>query len=275
MLVDRRRREILRILQKEGYVEVTDLAEVFAVSLATVRRDLLTLENEGLLVRTHGGAVSNSASTAWEPSWDSKRTKMLEAKRLIGREAASLIQPGETIILDAGSTTWHVADHLKPESRLTVISNDLQILLRLASLTPGCTVVSTGGVVRESIYVLYGSEAERFIKSLKVNWAFLGANGLDLERGLTNSNLVTVSLRKAMIQASKRVVVLADHTKFNQVALAQVCELSEIDMIITDTGLDEDTARRFRDAGVEIRQVALAESQLEHPAPDGRAGDTV
>lgn len=259
MIADQRRRQILNILQTDGYVEVTGLAEMLEVSLATVRRDLLTLENDGLLVRTHGGAIPISASTAWEPSWDDKRTKMLEAKRLIGRAAASLIQPGETVILDAGSTTWQIADHLKREDGLTVISNDLHILLRLAALTPGCIVVSTGGLVRESLYALYGSEAERFIETLKVNWTFLGANGLDLQCGLTNSNLVTVSLRQAMIRAGKRVVVVADHTKFNQIALAQVCTLNEIDMIITDSGLDDETADRFQDAGVEVRRVSLSE----------------
>jgi DeoR/GlpR family transcriptional regulator of sugar metabolism len=180
---------------------------------------------------------------------------MLEAKRLIGREAASLIKPGETVILDAGSTTWQIADNLRAEDDLTLISNDLQILLRLAALTPGCTVVSTGGLVRESVNALYGSEAERSVESLTVNWTFLGANGLHLERGITNSNLVTVSLRQAMIRAGKQVVVVADHTKFNQVALAHVCDLSEIDMIITDCGLDDQTASQFRDAGVEIRRV--------------------
>lgn len=270
MFADQRRKAILDHLKRAGYVEVNALADALAVSLATVRRDLLGLENEGLLIRTHGGAVPASASTAWEPSWDSKRTKMLEAKRLIGREAAALIQPGETVILDAGSTTWQIADHLKAEDNLTVISNDLQILLRLTALTPGCTVVSTGGLVRESIYALYGSEAEHSIKGLKVNWTFLGANGLDLERGLTNSNLVTVSLRQAMIRAGQRVVVVADHTKFNQVALAQVCELSEIDLIITDSGLDEETARRFSDAGVEVRRVPLPGNPLPDSSSDGR-----
>jgi DeoR/GlpR family transcriptional regulator of sugar metabolism len=257
MLADQRRRVILHAIQTTGYVEVTDLAEQFKVSMATVRRDLLTLENSGLLVRTHGGAIPISASTAWEPSWDSKRTKMLQAKRLIGREAASLIKPGETIILDAGSTTWQIADNLRPEDNLTIVTNDLQILLRLAALAPGCTVVSTGGLIRESLYALYGSEAERFVESLAVNWTFLGANGLHLERGITNSNLVTVSLRQAMIRAARQVVVVADHTKFNQVALAHVCDLSEIDMVITDSGLDDETVAQFRDAGVEVRQVTL------------------
>jgi len=255
MLADQRRRVILHTIQTQGYVEVTSLAETFHVSVATVRRDLLLLENEGLLVRTFGGAIPVSASTAWEPSWDYKRTKMLEAKRLIGREAASLIKPGETVILDAGSTTWQIADNLRAEDDLTIVSNDLQILLRLAALTPGCTVISTGGLVRESVYALYGSEAEKFVESLTVNWTFLGTNGLDLERGITNSNLVTVSLRQAMIRAGKRVVVVADHTKFNQVALAHVCDLGEIDMIITDCGLDDRTADQFRDADVEIRRV--------------------
>jgi DeoR/GlpR family transcriptional regulator of sugar metabolism len=255
MLADQRRRVILHTIQTEGYVEVTDLAEKFNVSMATVRRDLLALEDNGLLTRTHGGAIPISASTAWEPSWDSKRTTMLATKRLIGREAASLIKPGETIILDAGSTTWQIADNLKSEDNLTIVSNDLQILLRLSTLTPGCTVVSTGGLIRESLYALYGSEAERFVESLTVNWTFLGVNGLHLERGLTNSNLVTVSLRQAMIRAGKRVVVVADHTKFNQIALAHVCDLSEIDMIITDSGLDDETADQFRDAGVNVRKV--------------------
>lgn len=257
MIIDQRRKVLLDQLRRDGYVQVAALVEQFGVSEATIRRDLIALESEGLLLRTRGGAVPVSVSTAREPPWAFRRTQMLDAKRAIGRAAAALVQPGDTLILDAGSTTWQVADHLKAKDELTIVSNDLQILVRLAALTPACTVSSTGGMVRSSIYTLYGAQTERFLSALKVNYTFLGIDGIDLEHGLTSTNFVTIAVKQAMIRAGKRVVVVADHTKFNRVTLARVTGLGEVDLIITDAGLDERTARAYLEAGVEVQRVPL------------------
>jgi DeoR/GlpR family transcriptional regulator of sugar metabolism len=257
MIIDQRRKEVLSQLLRDGYVRAVALAACFDVSVATIRRDLLALEDEGLLLRTRGGAVPVSTSTAREPPWSFRRTQMLEAKRLIGSAAAALVKPRDTLILDAGSTTWQIADHLRPADELTIVSNDLQILVRLSALAPACTVSSTGGLVRSPIYTLYGPETERYLSALKVNWTFLGIDGIDLEYGLTSTNFLTISVKQAMIRAGKRVVVVADHTKFNQIVLAQVCGLDKIDFIITDSGLDEETANLFLETGVEVRRVPL------------------
>jgi DeoR/GlpR family transcriptional regulator of sugar metabolism len=265
MLKNQRHEEILEVLKRKGYVSLADLVAELGASAATVRRDLAYLEEHNLLLRTHGGAVTASRSTSLEPSLRVKRGRMTEAKHAIGRAAAVLVAPDETVLLDAGSTTWEVANCLPRQFNLNVVSNDLQILLLLADV-PTFNTVDTGGVVRKSVYSLTGHPAEDFIRSLRVNWTFLGADAIDPVFGITNANMDEVPIKQAMIHAAVKVVVVADHTKFGRTAFARVGDLRDVHMVITDSGLSPELAAAVREAGVELRLVPVGEP------PDGPAG---
>jgi DeoR/GlpR family transcriptional regulator of sugar metabolism len=252
-------------LQKKGYVGLAELVDELGASSATVRRDLAYLEEHNLLVRTHGGAMTASRSTSLEPSLKVKRGRMPEAKRAIGQAAAALVSPGETILLDAGSTTWEVANCLPRQFHLEIVSNDLEILKLLADI-PSFEVVDTGGVVRRSVYSLMGHVTENFIRSLRVNWTFLGADAIDPQYGITNVNLEEVPIKQAMIRAAMKAVIVADHTKFGCAAFASVGSLRDVHMVITDSGLSPELANAVREAGVELQLVSVG------PPSDGHVG---
>lgn len=261
--VQERQQAILSLLRSNGYQSIGDLAQHLDVSIATTRRDLTVLENSGLAVRTHGGALSLShRSTSHEPTLDDKQRKMVDEKRSIAELAASLVSPGETVLLDSGSTTWHVAQYLKEIRPLSVVSNDLRILWDLAN-TPGHTLIGTSGVVRSNVFSLLGPQTVEFLSGLNVNWTFLGADALDLGRGITNVNLEEAVVKRSMIRAARRVVVVADHTKFGRTAFAEVCDLHDVEMVVTDRGLSPEVFEEMRNAGVDVR---MPDTGLREPA---------
>ena len=231
------------------------LAQEFSCSVSTVRRDLAELAASGLLYRTHGGALALAGySTRHEPTLLEKQRLLVEEKRRIGQAAAGLVHPGETVILDSGSTTWQVGQALKARTPLTVVTNDVKILWDLAS-TPKLTLISTGGFLRPNVYTLLGSETVRFLESLTVNWTFLGADAVDPQAGITNVNLEEVAVKQAMIRAGRRTVLVTDHTKFGKTVFARVCELTRLDRIVTDAGLPSTLAQELRAAGISLQLV--------------------
>jgi DeoR family transcriptional regulator of aga operon len=253
-----RLRHLLSVLKGNGYASVRSLAAELGVSVATVRRDLATLARSGSVARTHGGALSLSdRSTAYEPTMEQKRGRLRAEKEAIGLLAASLVHPGETLILDAGSTTWHLARQLRGMGPLTIVSNDLTILETLSEAQQ-ITVLDPGGTVRPHVFTLLGTQTLRILEGLQVNWTFLGADAIDLEMGITNVNIEEVAVKQAMLRAGLRVGVLADHTKFGVRVLAQVCPLSRVQLIITDPGIPEQMAGRIRDLGVDLRIAEVA-----------------
>jgi len=250
--VRRRQETILSLLRRGGYQSIHSLTETLDVSIATMRRDLTDLEEEGLVVRTHGGVFPLSdRSTSHEPTLDDKRRKMVAEKLAIGALAAKLVSPGETVIIDSGSTTWHVADQLKAIHPLTVASNDLRILWDLAN-TPGLTLIATSGVVRSHVFALLGAQTIEFLDGLNVNWTFLGADAIDPDRGITNVNIEEAAVKRAMIRAARKTAVVADHTKFGATTFSVVCDLNEVDFVLTDNGLGREMSDRVRETGVQL-----------------------
>jgi len=253
-----RLRQLVSILKGNGYSSVRSLAAELAVSVATVRRDLAALAAQGSIARTHGGALSMSdRSTAFEPSMEQKWSRQRAEKEAIGRLAASLVHSGETVLLDAGSTTWHLARQLRGRGPLTVISNDLTILQTLSEAQQ-ITVLDPGGTVRPLVFTLLGTQTLSVLEGLQVNWTFLGADAIDLEMGITNVNIEEVTIKQAMLRAGLRVAVLADHTKFGQRVLARVCPLASVHLIITDPGVPGPMVDAIRDLGVEVRIADLS-----------------
>jgi DeoR/GlpR family transcriptional regulator of sugar metabolism len=247
MLPEERRRQVIDYLTSNGSVNVPDLCSTLGVSPATVRRDLRTLETRGLLQRTHGGAVVPHASTAYEPLLVDKRERCIAEKQAIASCAAELVQDGEVIILDSGSTTLHLALRLKAKRGLTIITTDLKIALELADV-PGFEVIVTGGKVRPHLYSLVGPFSNGPLHQLHANHAFVGADALDLRAGLTNANLEEAETKRLLIASANHRVLIADHTKFGRISLAKVADLAEFDVTISDTNLHEDLAASYREA---------------------------
>ena len=251
MLAEERRKRVLEWLQQEGRLQVAEVARRLAVSPMTVRRDLERLEAEGLLVRTHGGALPVGATATQELPYASKRAREVEAKRKIGRLAASLIQPGETVILDAGSTTLEIARHLPRRIPLKVVTNDLLIAQELAD-REGIDVYVTGGLVRRGVYSLQGAETEAYLRSTHVDRAFLGADGVDPAHGLYTTNRQKVPVKRAMLAAADRTYVVADRTKLGRRAFARFAGLDEVGALICDEGADAALLAQLEEAGLQV-----------------------
>ena len=254
MLAEERQAVALQKLKDAGYLEVVDLARSLAVCPATIRRDLEYLQQEGQVQRVRGGAVPAVQSTSLEPSYRVKLRRRMEQKLRIAAAAAQMVQDGETVILDAGSTTYQLAVLLLRRRNLTVVTNDLHIAARLAS-NPGITLICTGGTARTNVYALLGHETAAFLGTLHVNWTFLGADALHPDGTIANVNLDEVAIKQAMLQAGQHRVVVADSSKFEVTALARVCTLQEVDLLITDTGISEELLKTLREMDVAVMVV--------------------
>lgn len=244
MLPEERRRRILRQVHESGSMNVASLSSTFRVSPATIRRDLHVLEEQGNLQRTHGGAVPPSFGTSYEPIYRDKMRRNSAEKEAIARHAFSLVRDGDVVILDSGSTTLTLAMQLKSKRNVTVITGDLQIALSLAD-SPNIEVIITGGKVRTNLFSIVGPTVEATLADLNANIAFLGADGISVQAGVTNANLEEAAIKRCMLRAGQQKVLLADHTKFGRIHLAKVCGLEVFDDVITDVGLPEDVLDHY------------------------------
>ncbi len=252
-----RRGAIQAFLAEHGEVGFANLATHFDVSEMTIRRDLETLESQGLVRRVRGGAIS-TVSRGYEPPFAMRAAEAQAAKRQIARAAAEQIDYGETAIIDVGSTTLELARCLRGRGGLTIITPSVQAALELAN-EPNMRVILTGGIVRAGELSLIGDFAERTFAELNCDVLFLGVGGIHAEKGLTEYNLDDSRVKRAALQAAARCVVLADASKFDRVCLATIASLGEIDVLITDADQDRRVVGAARDAGVEVISVAEEE----------------
>lgn len=238
MLRTQRQAQILQQLQRDGFVEIAALGRLLAVDRSTVRRDLDELEGEKLLRRTRGGAISTSTKTGFvNVPYLAKRSENLAEKRAIGQLAASLVKSGETVILDAGSTTFQVAVALQQRRDISVVTNDLRIAIYLAD-SPRVQLLVTGGIVMEAQYTLVGPNAVSGLGQLHADRLFLGADAVHPDFGATNTSLVEIDVKRAMISAAHEVVLVAGSSKFGQRSLVPICSLEEVDLVVTDDQVD-------------------------------------
>ncbi|WP_280236965.1 DeoR/GlpR family DNA-binding transcription regulator [Nocardia cyriacigeorgica] len=245
MLASTRRREILSRLFAEGYVAAKHLAIDLGVDISTIRRDLDALERVGQIQRTHGGARPLPGATAELP-YATKQGENIAEKSAIAALAAGRVRDGDTVVLDSGSTTYEVALALREHQGLTIITNDLRIAKYLAGLGSFRLLV-TGGELLGSVFTLVGERAVAFLRDYTADWAFLGADAVDAEAGITNTNTLEPAVKRTMLAIARTTVVVADHAKFGHRALAKVAALTEVDQIITDAGLGDDLAEPFGD----------------------------
>ncbi|MBV2155149.1 DeoR/GlpR family DNA-binding transcription regulator [Kitasatospora sp. SUK 42] len=243
-LAGQRRVLILEQVRARGGVRVTELVRDLGVSDMTIRRDLDALARRGLVQKVHGGAVRTDAPATGEPGFETKAGWELPAKEAIARAAAALVQPGAAVGLAGGTTPYAVARHLHAVEGLTVVTNSLRIAELLEQPhedgTPATTTVIRTGGVRTPSDTLVGPVADQALRSLHVNVLILGCHGLSDATGLTTPNLAEAETNRTFIRSARRVVVVADHTKWGAVGLASFAQLDQVDVLVTDEELPEE-----------------------------------
>jgi len=242
---------ILELLARDGSVAVSVLAEELGVSEATVRRDLQALGDQRLLERSHGGAVAHGTAHELPVRY---RTGRSDEKRRIAQAAADLVTDGMAIGLTGGTTTTEVARMLGLRQGLTVVTNALNIAVELA-VRPDLKLIVAGGVARATSYELVGSLADATLRSVYVDIAFVGVDGVDAERGLTTQNEVEAATNRVLMDRAKRTVVVADATKLGRVAFAEIAGIDRAHQLITNDGGDAEQLERLRAAGLAITTV--------------------
>ena len=255
MFVEERKHRILTALHRTPAVRVSELSRTLRVSTASIRRDLSDLERAGLLKRTHGGAVTRHLA-AVEPSLAEKQDQYHREKAAIGALAAGFIEEGDTVLLDAGSTTRHIAHELRHRRGVIVVTNALNIAWELAS--SDLEVVLTGGQLRRGILSQVGPLAEHAIASLHVDKLFLAANGVDVQKGVTTPSLIEAQTKRSMLPRATRVILVADHTKFGRVTFSRICGLDQVHDVVTDDGLPQSIAHAVADAGPRLHLASAA-----------------
>ena len=255
MSAAQRRDDLLQLLEEAGSVSITELSQRFRVSEMTVRRDLDLLQDQGHVLRTHGGAVL-ALSAGIEPRYVAKQRVNAALKARIARYAAEqLVGDGQVLLLEGGTTVTTMAPHLAAHRDLTVVTNGLYTANALRELLPRATVMSTGGILRDLSYTFVGPSVAVFLKNLHADTLFVSATGLTLRHGFTDPNPMEVQVRHWMAESADRVVALLDSSKFGVVSATTVTGASEIDVLVTDAGAPRDVLDELRDQGVDVRVV--------------------
>lgn len=243
LLAEQRRALILDEVRRRGGVRVNELTRKLGVSDMTVRRDLDALARQGVVEKVHGGAVPVVEASTHEPGFEAKSGLELTAKEDIARAAAEMVAPGTAIALSGGTTTYALAHRLLDVPDLTVVTNSVRVAdvfhtaQRLSGQRQGAaTVVLTGGV-RTPSDSLVGPVADQAIAALHFDVLFLGVHGISVEAGLSTPNLAEAETNRRLVQSARRVVVVADHTKWGTVGLSSFAALEQVDTLVTDAGL--------------------------------------
>lgn len=253
MLIDERRQHVLGLIHRNGRVLVSELSETLGISRITIRKDLDHLESRGLLHRTHGGALAVQGNALLDPSLGEKEQKQAREKQCIAAAAAGLVEEGLCIVLDSGTTTTAIARELRRFSRLTVITNAVNIASELAGTD--FEVILTGGTLRKNSFSLVGPLAEDMLKEMHADILFLGVDGFDTKIGVSTANVLESRVNRAMVDAAQRVIAVCDSTKFNRRSLALIVPPTAIHTVITDKGLSDEDAEALTAAGIEVVRV--------------------
>lgn len=250
MYAEERRQTIVGIARNDGRVDVAELADRFSVTQETVRRDLTELEQRGVLRRVHGGAMPVERFRS-EPALSERAALMAGEKRQIARAALDHLPDGGTMLIDAGTTTGAFAGVLPHDREYTVITNSLTIALTLSTRT-NVQLLMLGGRLRSRTLANVDDWALQTLSSLSVDVGFIATNGMSVARGLSTPDVTEAAVKQALVRASRRVVVLADHTKLGQEHLVRFCDTPDIDVLVTDDGMAPTDVKGFEEAGVEV-----------------------
>ncbi|MBR7132130.1 MAG: DeoR/GlpR transcriptional regulator [Clostridia bacterium] len=250
MLAIERRNAILSKLSVEGKVVVSDLSREFSVTEETIRRDLEKLEQDGLARKTYGGAVKNENFNIDLPFHIRNQTNV-ESKRKIAALISDMIKDGDCIMLDSSTTALCVIKNILDRKKITLITNSIEILIELCN-KPDWMIISTGGVLKEGGLSLLGYQAERMVAGYNVDIAICSCKGLDREKGVTDSNERDSEIKKAFFASAKRKVLAVDSSKFDKTSFVKVCDINEVDVIVTDNAPDTRWQERITRDGIEL-----------------------
>ncbi|MDO4521548.1 MAG: DeoR/GlpR family DNA-binding transcription regulator [Eubacteriales bacterium] len=248
MLAVERRNLILEKLHEEKRVVVSNLSKLYAVSEETIRRDLDKLEQEGLVIKSYGGAIINE-STSIDVPFNVRKNRNVVGKQKVADLVASLIQEGDHLMLDASTTSVFVAKALKTIENLTVVTNSIENLIELSDMTKW-TVLSTGGKLKGEYLSLFGTKTEEGLASYSVDKAIISCKAFDLERGFFDSQEEFSSAKRAMMRSAREVILVVDSSKFDQQSFAKIGDLKDITMIVTDKRPKAVWMEKFAQAGV-------------------------
>ena len=242
-----RRREITTMIRARGSVQVAALSELFNVSMQTIRKDLHYLEERGVATRAYGGAISSEVVNApVEPAIETKRASHTEAKERVGRMAAGMVRPGESIMLDSGTTTLQIARFLPDDEDLTVVTNDFDVLSVLVQKRK-IKIVMLGGELRRRNMAFYGAQTVAALDDMLLDKVFLGVDGLDIERGVTTHHEPEAQLNRRMVETAREVIAVTDASKFGKICLHRIIAVGDLDALVTDSDapdyIDEAAAR--------------------------------
>lgn len=244
---------IIDLLEENGKVRVHDLSKLFDVSAVTIRKDLKLLEDKGILFRSYGGASKVNPYITEQPI-NEKEFLYAEVKRKIGKEAVKLIKDDNAVIIASGTTVLALAREMKPNKHMIVITASLNIALEL-NKEAHIEVLQLGGSLRKASQSIVGPWGEEMLKKFYCNKLFLGADGLDLEFGLTTTSMTEAHLNKQMIKAAQKTIVLIDSSKFGRRGFGKICGLEDIEQIITDSQAPEEYVKALREKGIEVTLV--------------------
>ncbi len=266
MLADARRTAIVEAVSRERIVRVADLAELFGVSLVTVRRDIEALDDAGLVQKIHGGAKLPGGAGTHEPGFELKSTQGMREKQAIAQEALLLVEDGMAVGLSAGTTTWALAKALSTRGNLTVVTNSVKIADVFQGAGSRVSVILTGGE-RTPSDALVGPIATQSVRSLHLDVLFMGVHGVDADAGFTTPNLLEAEMDRALIEAARKVVVLADHSKWGTVGISTIAAMEDVDEVISDDSLGLEAQRILRERVGKLRLAATAPHAPAPPAP--------
>jgi len=249
-----RRMRVAELVRERGAMRVSELARELNTSEVTIRSDLTRLESEGLLIRDHGGAISSERQVTSLLAVEARAQLRLEEKRRIARAAAEFVKPGDTILMDAGTTVVEMAPYLSDVRELSVVTYALNVVLQMGAQTDARILLLGGAFNRESSSTL-GPITERQLADLKVQKLFLGTQAFDLDQGLTDTTIEIAQIKQRMISSAHEVILLSDSGKWGKTGFIKVAPLTDVGTIISDSGLDSSARTALESLGVKVLTV--------------------
>lgn len=253
IFAEERQNKIISLLKVKNKLLVNELCNTFSVSPATIRNDLNSLEKRGLLKRTHGGAISGGKA-AFEPTSVQKDDKNRRQKELIAAAAAAMIENGDTIAIDSGTTAMRLAEQLTSKRGITVITTDIRIAKLLEDFS-GINVILAGGTLRKGFSCTTGSITNTILKSLNVDKAFIATNAVNPKGQLCTPDIEQAEIKKNLINMSAQAILICDSSKFGAYSFAKFGTLSDIDTVITDNEIDESVLLNLKNQNINIEVV--------------------
>jgi DeoR family fructose operon transcriptional repressor len=251
MLGEERRQYIINLVNKTGSISASEIARILNLSEVTIRRDLDRLAINNFIKRTHGGAISID-SVGHELKFEDQKEKNIDEKKRIALAAASLIDEGDVVLIEAGTTGYQTALNITNRKDLTVVTNSCDIAVLLGKTNPRFKIIISGGILNTYTHALTGPIADSSFRSLFVDKAFIGITGIDFYKGITTVDPLEAQTKKYILNSAKKIIALCDHSKIGHISMNFISPVKVINTFITDTLADADFLEKLKETGVEV-----------------------